>query len=298
MIENIAVIGAGRIGNAFARIFKKKGYTVELWDKEEGKVRGQKSLFEVVSSADLIFLCVPSWALREVCGLIKSAVRSGVYIISTAKGVEKETLKTPDEIIGEFFHKKMFGMLGGPMLAEELDLNHVGVGMIGSANKEVYKAMCVLFQDTSVQMLYSKDIHGVALGGILKNVYALAFGIADGLGWSGNAKGWLLVESMNEMSRLAWTLGGKKRTIAGIAGLGDLATCGFSEYSRNRQAGQDVLEDGKFDIQSEGVVSVPSLFSIVGKKVKKFEILNALRGIIDERKDPREIFQNLLKHIQ
>lgn len=296
--NNIAIIGAGRIGNAFGRIFRKKGYDVELWDKEEGRVRGQKSLFEVVSDADVIFLCVPSWALREVCGLIKSAVRDGVFVISTAKGIEKNTLKTPDEIIGEFFHKKMFGMFGGPMLAEELDLNHVGVGVIGSANKNVFEMTKALFHDTPVRILYSKDMHGVALGGILKNVYALAFGIADGLEWSGNAKGWLLVQSMNEMSRLAWTLGGRKRTIEGVAGLGDLGTCGFSEYSRNRKAGQDVLEDGKFDIQSEGVVSAPSLFLIVGKKTKKLEILNALREIIDERKNPREVFKNLLTHIR
>jgi glycerol-3-phosphate dehydrogenase (NAD(P)+) len=298
MIEHIAVIGAGRIGNAFARIFKKKGYSVELWDKEEGRVRGQRSLFEVVSGADVVFLCVPSWALREVCALIRNALKDGVFVISTAKGIEKNTLKTPDEIMAEFLNKKGIGMLGGPMLAEELDLNHVGVGVVGSVNKEVYKTVEVLFQNTPVRILYSKDVHGVALGGILKNVYALAFGIADGLEWSGNAKGWLLVASMNEMSRLAWTLGGRKKTIEGIAGLGDLGTCGFSEYSRNRQAGQDVLEDGIFDEKSEGVVSAPSLFSIVGRRVKKFEILNALRYIIEERKNPRETFQDLLKNIQ
>jgi len=297
MIETIAVIGVGRIGNAFSRVFKKKGYTVELWDKEEGKVRGQKSLFEVVSNADIIFLCVPSWALREVCGLIKSAVRSGVYIISTAKGIEKETLKTPDEIIDEFFVKKDFGMLGGPMLAEEIDLDHVGIGVIGSASENVYKTAHTVFHGTPVHVLYSKDVHGVAIGGILKNVYALAFGIADGLKWSGNAKGWFLVKSMNEIARLARTLGGRKKTILDIAGLGDLATCGFSEYSRNRQAGQDVLEDGKFDIQSEGVVSAPSVFTLAGRKVKKFEILFALKEIIDERKNPRVVFGNLLEKI-
>ncbi|MEW6617141.1 MAG: NAD(P)-binding domain-containing protein [Patescibacteria group bacterium] len=297
MIEHIAVIGAGRIGNAFARIFKKKGYTVELWDKEEGKVRGQKSLFEVVSSADIIFLCVPSWALREVCGLIKSAVRSGVYVISTAKGIERETLKTPDEIIDEFFVKKEFGMLGGPMLAEEIDLDHVGIGVIGSAHEDVYKAVHTVFHGTPVHILYSKDVHGVAIGGILKNVYALAFGIADGLKWSGNAKGWFLVKSMNEIARLARTFGGRKKTILDVAGLGDLATCGFSEYSRNRKAGQDVLEDGKFDIKSEGVVSAPSIFILAGRKVKKFEILFALKEIIDEKKDPRIVFQNLLEKI-
>lgn len=297
MVENIAIIGAGRIGNAFARIFKKKGYVVELWDKEEGKVRGQKSLFEVVSNADIIFLCVPSWALREVCELIKSAVRSGVYIISTAKGIERETLKTPDEIIDKFFVKKEFGMLGGPMLAEEIDLDHVGIGVIGSVSEDVYKVAHTAFQGTPVHILYSKDVHGVAIGGILKNVYALAFGIADGLKWSGNAKGWFLVKSMNEIARLARTLGGRKKTILDVAGLGDLATCGFSEYSRNRQAGQDVLEDGKFDIKSEGVVSAPSVFILAGRKVKKFEILFALKEIIDEKKDPRMVFQNLLEKI-
>lgn len=297
MVEHISIIGAGRIGSAFAKIFKKKGYDVRMWDKEEGRVSHQASLFEVVSDADVIFLCVPSWANRDVCGLIKTAVKKGAHIVSTAKGIEKETLKTPDEILSEYFDKKSFGMLGGPMLAEELNLNHVGVAVIGSANKEIYEKVSRLFADTLVRVTHSKDIYGVALGGILKNVYALAFGIADGLEWSGNAKGWLLVESMNEMSRLAWTLGGRKKTIEGVAGLGDLGTCGFSEYSRNRQAGQDVLEDGKFDEKSEGVVSAPYLFSIARKKIKKLRILNCLKRIIEDKEDPRAVFQELLKNI-
>lgn len=297
MQKNIAIIGAGRIGDAFSRIFIKQGYDVSMWDKEEGKVPNQKDISEIVRNADLVFLCVPSWALRDVCRGIQNDVPHHAFIIALAKGLERGTRKTPDEIIGEFFHKKKFGMLGGPMLAEELNLGHVGVGMIGAQNGEIFEKVKTAFSGSAVRFLYTKDMHGVALGGVLKNTYALAFGIADGLEWSGNAKGWLLVKSMSEITRLSRILGGRKKTVLDVAGLGDLATCGFSEYSRNRKAGQDVLEDGKFDIQSEGVISAPSVFGLVGKKVKKFEILSALEKIMIERKDPRTIFENILDSI-
>lgn len=297
MENNIAIIGAGRIGDAFSRIFIKKGYDVLMWDKEEGRVQNQKSISETVRNANLIFFCVPSWALREVCRTIRNDVPHQALIVALAKGLERGTKKTPDEIIGEFFHRKKFGMLGGPMLAEELNLGHVGVGMIGAPNREVFERTKDVFSGSAVRFLYTKDMHGVALGGILKNMYALAFGIADGLEWSGNAKGWLLVKSMNEITRLSRVLGGRKKTVLDVAGLGDLATCGFSEYSRNRKAGQDVLEDGKFDVQSEGVVSAPSIFALIGKKVKKFEILAALEKIMVEKKDPRMIFKNVLDSI-
>ena len=297
MQKNISIIGAGRIGDAFSRIFTKQGHVVSMWDKEEGKVQGQKSISETVTHADAVFLCIPSWALRETCNAIKDAVPEKAFLIALAKGIEHDTLKTPDEIIGEFFPKKRFGMLGGPMLAEELNLGHVGIGMVGTPSAEVFEKTRELFKESVVRLIHTKDMHGVALGGILKNTYALAFGIADGLEWSGNAKGWLLVKSMNEIAHLSRVLGGRKKTVLNVAGLGDLATCGFSEYSRNRQAGQDVLEDGKFDIKSEGVVSAPSVFALVGRKVKKFEILFALKEIMAEGKNPREIFAHVLENI-
>lgn len=297
MQKNIAIIGAGRIGEAFARIFKKRGYIVSMWDKEVGKIPHQGSIVETVRDADVIFLCVPSWALREVCGAIQDNIPKNTFLVAMAKGIEHATLKTPDEIIGEFFHRKKFGMLGGPMLAEELNLGHVGIGMLGAPNTEIFKKTKELFSESAVRLIYTKDMHGVALGGILKNTYALAFGIADGLEWSGNAKGWLLVKSMNEITHLSRILGGRRKTVLDVAGLGDLATCGFSEYSRNRKAGQDVLEDGKFDTKSEGVVSAPSVFTLVGKKVKKFEILSALEEIMMNRKDPRIVFKNVLDDI-
>lgn len=297
MSKNIAIIGAGRIGDAFSRIFTKKGYLVSMWDKEDGKVRNQKSINEAVKDANVVFLCVPSWSLREVCSAIKDSLQKDTFLVSMSKGVEKNTNKTPDEIIGDFFQKRKIGILGGPMLAEELNLGHIGVGVLGCLDKNIFKKTEELFDGSVVHLLHSKDMHGVALGGILKNVYALAFGIADGLKWSGNAKGWLLVKSMNEISKLSRVLGGRKKTVLDVSGLGDLATCGFSEYSRNRKAGQDVLEDGRFDIKSEGVVSSPAVFALAGKKVKNFEILFALREIMIEKKDPKTIFANLLESI-
>ncbi len=293
MSKRVTIIGAGRIGSAIAGVLKNKGYNVSLWDKDPKKNQNTENFETLARSADIIFLCTPSSALREVCKDISKYVGQNTGIVSLSKGIERETKKFPDEILKEFFNKKHIGILGGPMLAEELEQGLFGAGVLGVYDKKFFHEISDLFSGTSVSLALNGDIHGVSVSGVLKNVYSLAFGIADGLQWSGNAKGWLLTQSMAEIPNIVKIFGGKKETSFGIAGLGDLATCGFSKYSRNRLAGEDVLEDGKFDEQTEGVISAPSVFAMLGNKTKKFRILSAIEKIMDEKQDVGSVFNKL-----
>ena len=295
MNNHIAIIGAGRIGKALSGVITSSGNEVRLWDKKEGAVPNQRNISEIINGADAIFLCVPSAGLREACALVKEYAERNTFIISLTKGIERGTGKTADVIIGEFFSKKQFGILGGPLLAEELERDFAGAGVLGCGNEKIFLTARELFGNSRINLIRLKDVQGVALSGVLKNVYSLAFGVADGLGWGDNAKGWLLSKAIGEIPAMVKMLGGKAETALGAAGLGDLAACGFSGYSHNRQAGEDVLLDGVFDEQTEGVVSAPSVFSLIGRNVERFEILSALREIIENKRDPKDVFQDMFK---
>ena len=235
------------------------GNEVRLWDKKEGAVPNQRNISEIINGADAIFLCVPSAGLREACALVKEYAERNTFIISLTKGIERGTGKTADVIIGEFFSKKQFGILGGPLLAEELERDFAGAGVLGCGNEKIFLTARELFGNSRINLIRLKDVHGVALSGVLKNVYSLAFGVADGLGWGDNAKGWLLSKAIGEIPAMVKMLG------------------------------------GVFDEQTEGVVSAPSVFSLIGRNVERFEILSALREIIENKRDPKDVFQDMFK---
>lgn len=289
--ERIVIIGAGRIGKAFGSILKKKKLSVELWDKKDGIVRNQKPLPVLARGAGIFIICVPSWGVRDVLVSLYPHVSREAILLFTAKGIEKESLKMVDDIAHELLPKNNFGVLAGPMLAEELDRNLHGIGVLGSSSRSVFRKINSIFSGTHVYLQYSSDVRGAVLSGILKNIYALGLGIADGLGWGNNAKGWLITQSFKEMVFIGGKLGAKKQTIEGVAGFGDLTTCSFSEHSRNRRAGEELLKK-HFISNSEGILSFQSLISLLGGKTYRLPLLGALRDIILRKKNPYKVFES------
>ena len=132
MSRNVAIIGAGRLGSSLARIFRRSGANVSMWDQDEGKVRNQKSLEEVVSPADMVFFCIPSFALEDVLKKIKKSLRKGCIVVSPIKGIDHVTGNTTAEVVIKSLPSQPFVMLGGPMIAEELDKGLGGTAVLAS----------------------------------------------------------------------------------------------------------------------------------------------------------------------
>lgn len=289
--ERVVIIGAGRIGKAFDSILKRKKINVELWDKKEGVVKNQKPLSVLAPSADVFIICVPSWGVRNVLVSLSSYLSKKTVFLFTAKGIEKQSYKTVDDLARELIPNHSFSVLAGPMLAEELNKNLHGVGVLGSSSKSVFNKLNSLFSETCVHLQYTSDMRGAAISGVLKNVYALSLGIADGLKWGGNAKGWLVAQAMKEIVFIGRKLGARRETIDGVAGLGDIVTCGFSKYSRNRRAGEELLKKN-FLRNSEGLISLPPLISLLHGKISNLSLLSALQGIVLKKKNPRKVFED------
>ena len=297
MKEKVCIIGAGKIGQTIGEIFKKQGYEIEFWDKDISKIPDQKPLAETLCSVDFLFLCVPSWAMRKVMSDVVSYLNKKAIVISLAKGIEQSTNKTIDEVLKEFLPRNRLAILGGPMLAKELKDGLGGVGVVGINDKKIGKKILQIFDETNIRIECLSDMHGVALTGVLKNIYAIGLGIADGLSYSGNNKGWLVTLALKEMAEIIQLLGGKKETAYSTAGLGDLIATGYSPYSRNREVGVELVKTGTCCLESEGSRSLSGIATRLGVKKTRFPLFVALENILIKNQDVKTTFQGLYKKI-
>lgn len=298
MSKRVVIIGAGEIGLSLGRILKTKGYHLSFWDKNpkvlESLGSEPKGLPEIVPEADELFLCVPSWALREALLFVSPYLSKQTVVVAVSKGIEPASLKTADELALSILPKKQpFCLLSGMMVAEELREGYFGAGVIATKSDKAEKEVSDLFAETTLLTESSDDLHGVALCGVLKNIYALLLGLSYGLGLGDNARGLLAVGAVAEMKKILSLLGGRQETAIGPAGLGDLISTGLSSYSKNHEAGL-ALARGATGFESEGLASLTSLTLLLGEKYKKLPLLSALVLVVEGTLEPAVAFQNIL----
>jgi glycerol-3-phosphate dehydrogenase (NAD(P)+) len=279
-MTNIAIIGAGEIGRAIEFILKLKSeIKVSFWDKNPEKVPSQKPLSEIVPTADFVFICVPSFAYRDVVLEIKPLIKSKAIIISLTKGLDSSG-KSVGEILNEELKEYKFGLLAGPMLAEEITQGKKSFAVFASANKESFGKVSELFENTTLSVLYSDDILGVSLCSVLKNVYAVLFGVLDGLNLGNDAKGEFTVKILTEMMGIVSVFGGKQETALGLAGLGDFLATSTSKYSKNYQSGVEIAKNKKVETKGEGIISFDIFKNRLGEKVSNFPLFKTVGDIL------------------
>ena len=292
MDKKIAIIGYGELGRAVHKILeKKKDLSIGIWDKKDR----ENKLSGIISSAEVIFVCVPSWCVREALENIKKYLSKEALIVCLSKGIETGTSKTIDAVLEEILSSKQsFAILSGSMLAEELVAGKNGFAVVAAKNKKHFPIISNIFNGTNLKIKYSKDLRGVALCGVLKNIYSLGLGICDGLNLGSNTKGKLALEAIKETIEIVEYLGGKKNSVLSEAGIGDLIATAFSNFSRNREVGEELAETGICCLESEGFKSVNSMAKLLGKKADKLSFFNALKLIILENQKPKDIFESIL----
>jgi glycerol-3-phosphate dehydrogenase (NAD(P)+) len=295
MKQKICIIGAGEIGYAIGQILKNQTNEILFWDKDSSKVPAQKPLSRTVPSADFLFLCVPSWTVREVMAGVTPFLSKKAVVVSLAKGIEQTTNKSMDELLEEFVPCGRIVILGGAMLAKELQQGLGGVGAVGARSQKVCRKLTRLFGGTDLCIECISDTRGVALAGVLKNIYAVGLGIADGLGWGNNKKGWLVAQAVKEMALIIKALGGKKESAYSAAGLGDLIATGYSPYSRNRRVGEELVKTGTCCLESEGSRALPIFVSAARRQGLSLPLLAVLETIFVKNQDVKTSFEKLFK---
>lgn len=255
---NITVLGSGGWGTAAALLLDHNGHAVTLWSHDGKKaeslaqsrenpllrgVRIPESIFvtndlNCLSGAELVVFASPSFALRSIAKQAAPYIVPGAILVSLTKGIEEGTHLRMSEIIREETGGKCpVAVLSGPSHAEEVALALPAGCVAAAEDQRVAEAVQKVFMNDVFRVYTHGDVVGVELAGALKNVAALCCGVCDGAGLGDNAKALLMTRALTEMSRLAEKLGGRRETLAGLAGVGDLIVTCTSMHSRNRRCG-------------------------------------------------------------
>jgi glycerol-3-phosphate dehydrogenase (NAD(P)+) len=302
------VLGGGSWGTVLAYLASLNGNQVNLWMRDNdlaetiNNTRINKrylpnldlrknitatSQIEDIKESDLIIFCVPSDAFRDVSLLASSFINENTFLVTATKGVEKDDFSLMSKILEEYYSKNLIGILSGPNLAEEIANHHLSGTVIASKHKILRDEVIQNLSTDFFRIYENDDPYGVEMGGALKNIYAIACGIADGLNSGENTIGMIMTRGLGEMSRLATDLGANPQTFLGLAGVGDLITTCASPLSRNHQFGKYIGEG----------LSVEEAKKKIGQTIEGLKTLKVVKNISDKHGVEMPIVDSLYKII-
>lgn len=322
-MSDISIIGAGSWGTALSVVLHKNGHKITIWsalaqeiemlkekheqvEKLPGVILPDDIVFttdlkEAISGKDMLVLAVPSPFTRSTAKSMQPFVEENQLIVSVAKGIEEDTLMTLSAVIKDEIPQCEVAVLCGPSHAEEVGAELPTTLVAGAAKRETAELIQNTFMSEVLRIYTSPDMLGMEIGASLKNVIALAAGMADGLGYGDNTKAALITRGISEMGRLAVAMGAKFETISGLTGMGDLIVTCASKHSRNRKAGylmgqgctmQQAMDEVKMVV--EGVYSAKAALALAHKYQVSMPIIEQVNEVLFEDKSVREAVTELM----
>lgn len=295
-MQKVAIIGAGNFGSALAHILAfRSDVQVSMWDSDSAKLQKLETLESALSSANIVFLCVPSWSLRGAGEALVPFLASGATVVSPTKGLEQATNKTSDEVLMDVFAGKgNVVLLHGPMLAAEMMEGLPSFATVACESRDIFTSLQVLFAPTTLTLEYSSDIHGVALAGVLKNIYSIGLGMTEAMRLGSNFRGWYVRAAVREMSAIILACGGSAETAYTSAGIGDLVATGLSPTSRNCKVGHELVYTGECSTVSEGGESLPQMMELIRGVGITAPIASCIAEIVAGRADASTLLKNAI----
>lgn len=322
-MAKVGIMGAGSWGTALALLLHKNGHQVMVWSISEeevemlsekrehvSKLPGVKipedmvfttDVESTVTEKDFIVLAVPSPFTRNTARSMSPYIMDGQIIVDVAKGIEEDTLMTLSQQIEQEIPQADVAVLSGPSHAEEVGRGLPTSVVVGAKKEETARYLQEMFMNEVFRVYTSPDMLGMELGGSLKNVIALAAGIADGLGYGDNTKAALITRGIAEIARLGVKMGGAVESFTGLTGIGDLIVTCASVHSRNRKAGylmgqgrsmQEAMDEVQMVV--EGVYSAKAAVKLGRKYDVSLPIIDKVSEVLFEGKDPREAVNELM----
>ena len=322
-MNKIAFIGGGSFGTALAVLLAKKGNDVNIYNRDKvvvdeinnerknskyikdltipQNIKAFDNIEEAVKDSEYIILAVPSHVIREMARKLKNLINENSIIVSIAKGIEEGSDERLSVVIEEELNNPVV-VLSGPSHAEEVVEELPTTIVVASRNMEYAKKVQDLFMTSSFRVYTNDDIIGVEVGGAVKNIIALAAGVADGIGYGDNTKAALMTRGMKEIARVGIALGGSAETFYGLTGMGDLIVTCTSMHSRNRRAGiligQGLSKDEalkEVGMVVEGVKACKAFYELKEKIGVSMPITDALYKVLFEDKDPKTAVRELME---
>ena len=323
MENKIAVLGAGSWGTALAIHLPNKGHNVLLWTRSEEhyvelttkrenikylpgvmlneKINLTNDLVKTAAEATILIFSVPSHAVRTTLRQIKHCLNKETIIVNTAKGFEESTLLRLSQVIQQEADGHRCVVLSGPSHAEEVSRFLPTAIVASSNNRSSAEKIQDVFMSPNLRVYTNPDLCGVEIGGALKNIIALATGIADGLGYGDNTRAALITRGLAEIARLGVALGAKALTFAGLTGIGDLIVTCSSMHSRNRRAGillgqglrlNEVLQE--IGMVVEGIKTTKVALELANKAKVEMPITQEVYRVLFESKEPKQSVNDLM----
>ncbi len=322
-MAKVSILGAGAWGSAIAILLGNNGHEVTLWsalasevellkkerelkDKLPGvKLPDSVTISEDLESSckdkDLIVFAVASPYVRKTAKMASRYIKENQIVVNVGKGIEESTLDTLTDILKEELNNADVAVLSGPSHAEEVSRGIPTTCVVGADSKATAYFIQDVFMSERFRVYTSPDVIGIELGGSIKNVIALAAGIADGLGFGDNTKAALMTRGIAEISRLGIAMGGKIETFAGLSGVGDLFVTCTSRHSRNRKAGYLIgkgynMEEAMAEVKQvvEGVYSAKAALALAKKHNIEMPIVEQVNMVLFENKSAEEAVADLL----
>ncbi len=318
----IGVIGSGTWGTALAILLNGNGHKVDLWSALPQEAETLKNtrihpnleqtripdaigitdnLKQAMGGKDLLVMSVPSVYVRQTAARMKPWLKDGQIVVNVAKGIEESTLHTLSHVIEEELPLACVAVLSGPSHAEEVSRGLPTTCVAGASRKETAEYIQSLFMNEVFRVYTSPDVLGIELGGALKNVIALAAGIADGLGCGDNTKAALITRGIAEITRLGVAMGGRAETFSGLTGIGDLIVTCASMHSRNRRAGiligQGYSMDAameKVKMVVEGVYSAKAALALSERYHVSMPIVEQVNAVLFKGVSPQDALKELM----
>ena len=322
-MERVGIIGAGSWGTALSVVLADNEHEVTIWsimeeeiamlrehhehiDKLPGVMLPENVTFSTdlgrtIRDNDLLVLAVPSVFTRSTARSMRDFVREGQLIVCVGKGIEEESLMPLTDIVEQEIPQAVAAVMCGPSHAEEVGVRLPTTVVAGAKKKEDAERIQTVFMNEVFRVYTSPDVLGMELGGALKNVIALAAGMADGLGYGDNTKAALITRGIAELTRLAVAMGAKSETLAGLTGIGDLIVTCDSKHSRNRRAGVLIrqgytMEEATKEVKMvvEGIYSAKSALALAHKYKVSIPIIDMVNQVLFEGKDVKEAVVELM----
>ena len=327
MLKPIGIIGAGGWGIALAKLLADKGEQVTLWchgaesyrelqENRESRtylagvllpssIKFTCSIEAAVTGKSLIICAVPSHTVRGVMASASSYVSSQTTVLCGTKGLEEESLKTMGEVLAEIFgdpQRQRHAFLSGPTFAIEVARGLPAAVTVAARHEDIARDVQATMSTQNFRVYTSTDIVGVQMGGVIKNIIAIAAGISDGLNLGHNARAALITRGLAEMTRLAIRMGADPMTLAGLPGLGDLVLTCAGDLSRNRKVGIQIAQGKSVQeithgtrMVAEGIRNTRSVYMLARSLGTEMPIVEQMYKVIHESKKPAEAVRDLMQ---
>jgi glycerol-3-phosphate dehydrogenase (NAD(P)+) len=322
-MTKVAVIGAGSWGTAVA-VLTARNASTWLWarrpelaaeiDRDHRNraylpdtelppdLRGTSDLEEAVRDAEVVVMGVPSHGFRDVLAEAAPFIGDGVPVISLTKGVEQGSLKRMTEVVEELLPGHPAGVLTGPNLAKEILAGFPAASVVALADGDLCLDLQRLFSTEVFRVYTNPDVIGCEVAGALKNVMAIASGIADGMGFGDNTRAALITRGLAELTRLGIALGGEPLTFSGLAGMGDLVATCISRQSRNRHVGEQLGKGRTIDeittemnMVAEGVKTSRAVVDLARAHGVEMPIAEEVVAVLYEGKKAADVITSLMR---